>query len=132
MAKVFWVDKDALAIADYDDAGNASGPTAGTLTIHASRHDFPFVKVDNGGTVADGAGGTIRVETGIKESPTMPVEYHEILTYKAIAHGYEKKGNPKMAQYFHNKFAEAIAKGKQEANSHKSEEVGINIIGTEF
>ena len=133
MAKVFWVDKDAIAVGDLaSDNKTVTGPTAGTLTIHASRHDFPFVKTDNGGTVSDGAGGNIRIETGIVESPTIPVEYHEALTYKAIAHGYEKKGNMKSAEYFHNKFTIACAEGKQESNSHKSEELGITIIGTEF
>ena len=132
MAKVYWVDKDAIAIGDIGNSGKVSGPSAGTLTLHASRHDFPFVKVDAGGTVSDGAGGTIRVETGMDESPTIPVEYHEALTYKAIAHGYEKKGEIKMAQYFHNKFDMACAQGKQESNSHKSEELGIAIQGTEF
>ena len=66
------------------------------------------------------------------ESPVIPVEYHEAITYKAIAHGYEKKGEMKLAEYFHQRFAIACAEGKQEANSHKSEESSINIIGNEF
>jgi len=131
--KVFWIDKDAIAVGDLgSDNKTLSGPTAGTLTLHCSRHDFPFVKTDAGSTVSDGSGGTIRLETGMLEAPTIPVEYHEALTYKAIAHGYEKKGEMKQAQYFHQKFAMTIAEGKQEANSHKSEETGISIIGNEF
>ena len=131
--KVYWIDKDAIAVGDLaSDRNTLSGPTAGTLTLHCSRHDFPMVKSDNGATVADGSGGTIRTATGMLEAPTIPVEYHEALTYKAIAHGYEKKGELKQAQYFHQKFIMAIAEGKQEANSHKSEETGISIIGTEF
>ena len=125
--KVYWIDKDAIAFADTTDGNTFSGPSAGTATFHASRHDAPFVATENGSET-----NNIRIEHGMTESPVIPVEYHEAITYKAIAHGYEKKGEMKLAEYFHQRFAIACAEGKQEANSHKSEESSINIIGTEF
>jgi len=129
MAKVWWVDKDALAVSDLSaDNKTLSGPTAGTVSLHCSRHDSPFISAETGSTNTD----SVRVTTGMKESSVIPVEYHEALTYKAIAHGYEKKGELKQAEYFHNKFALACAEGKQEANSHKTEENSIIIQGREF
>ena len=129
MAKVWWVDKDALAVADLSGNNKTlSGPTAGTLSLHCSRHDGPFISSETGGDNSD----TVRIAIGMKESPVIPVEYHEALTYKAIAHGYEKRGEIKQAEYFHNKFAIACAEGKQEANSHKTEENSIIVQGREF
>ncbi len=125
--KVYWIDKDAIAFADTEDGRTFSGPTSGTATFHVSRHDAPFVATETGAKT-----GEIRIEHGMTESPVLPVEYHEALTYKAIAHGYEKKGELKLADYFHQKFAIACAEGKQEANSHKSEESSIIIMGTDF
>jgi len=127
MAKVYWIDKDAIAFADTSDSESFTGPSAGTATFHVSRHDAPFVSAENGAQT-----NNIRIEHGMKESPVIPVEYHEALTYKAIAHGYEKKGEMKIASYFHQKFNAVCAEGKQEANSHKSEESSIQIIGTDF
>jgi len=131
MAKVWWVDKDALAVADLSGNNKTlSGPTAGTLSLHCSRHDGPFVSLENGGNNTEDP--PVRIAIGMKESPVIPVEYHEALTYKAIAHGYEKRGEIKQAEYFHKKFAIACAEGKQEANSHKTEENSIIVQGREF
>tara|TARA_R100000781_G_C4081816_1_gene127977 strand:+ start:789 stop:1172 length:384 start_codon:yes stop_codon:yes gene_type:complete len=127
MAKVYWLDKDALAVADESN-GNLTGPTAGTLTIHASRHDSPFV----GATTGAENTNNVKVEIGMSESPNIPVEFHEALCYKAIAHGYEKLGDIKQAQYFLGKFEMACAEGKKEANSHKSEESSVVIMGAEL
>jgi len=128
MAKVYWIDKDAIAVGDIDAQGNVTGPTAGTLSLHCSRHDAPFVGVDIG--VNNSAG--VRIEIGMLQSPVLPVEYHEALTYKAIAHGYEKKGELKTADYFHQKFNVSINEGKQESNSAKSEESPISIIPRDY
>jgi len=128
MAKVYWIDKDAIAFGDMSDSGTVTGPTAGTATFHVSRHDSPFVSSETG---ANNSGG-IRIECGMTQSPVIPAEYHEALTYKAIAHGYEKKGEVKLAQYFHQKFALTVSEGKQEANSHKSEESSIQITGIDY
>lgn len=129
MAKVYWIDKDALAIADMSsDRKTLSGPTAGSLSLHCSRHDSPFVSPDNGASVSG-----VRVETGMVESPVIPVEYHEAICYKAIAHGYEKRLDTlPQAKYFLSKFEKAVASGKQEANTHKSEENSVVIQGREF
>jgi len=130
MAKVYWTDKDAIAVADLsDDNVTLSGPTAGTLSLHCSRHDSPFVSTDAGAENSE----EIRIETGMQESPVIPPEYHEALTYKAIAHGYEK--NPdglQQAQYFHEKFNRIIIDGKMEANTHKAEEGSVVIQGRDF
>jgi len=129
MAKVWWVDKDAIAVADISGNNKTlSGPTAGTLSLHCSRHDSPFVSAENGPSNSN----NVRIATGMKESPVIPVEYQEALTYKAIAHGYEKKGEIKQAEYFLMKFEKACAEGKMEANSHKTEENSIIIQGREF
>ena len=127
MAKVYWTDKDALAIGDIDGSGNLSGPTAGTLTLHCSRHDSPFVGADTGASVTG-----VRIETGMAESPVIPVEFHEAIVHLAVAHGYEKKGQMEQAQYFLMKFERAKALGSKEANSHKSEENSIVIPGTDY
>tara|TARA_R100001594_G_scaffold139227_2_gene183458 strand:- start:736 stop:1128 length:393 start_codon:yes stop_codon:yes gene_type:complete len=130
MAKVYWTDKDAIAVADLaSDNVTLSGPTAGTLSMHCSRHDSPFVGADAGATNSN----SIRIETGMQESPVIPPEYHEALTYKAIAHGYEKDpGGLEQAQYFHNKFNQAVADGKRESNTHKAEEGSVVIQGRDF
>ena len=131
MAKVWWEDKDAIAVADIsNDNRTLSGPTAGTLSLHCSRHDAPFIKNETGSSNTETP--PVRISIGMTESPVIPVEYHEALTYKAIAHGYEKKGELKQAEYFHNKFNIACAEGKLEANSHKTEENSIIIQGREF
>jgi hypothetical protein len=127
MAKVYWIDKDALAVADINAVGDLSGPTSGVLTLHCSRHDSPFVNAETG-NVASG----VRVETGMTESPVIPVEFHESIVHLAVAHGYEKKGDLKQAGYFLAKFERAMAIGSKEANSHKSEESSIVIPGTDF
>tara|TARA_B100000902_G_scaffold151964_1_gene148541 strand:+ start:9194 stop:9580 length:387 start_codon:yes stop_codon:yes gene_type:complete len=128
MAKVYWIDKDNIAIADSDNSGNLTGPTAGTITMHVSRHDAPFVKESTGANNSKG----VRIEHGMSQSPIIPVEFHEALCYKAIAHGYEKKGEIAQAEYFLRKFERIVADGKKEANSHKSEESSIVIIGEDF
>tara|TARA_R100000781_G_scaffold111803_1_gene78529 strand:- start:26 stop:418 length:393 start_codon:yes stop_codon:yes gene_type:complete len=130
MAKVYWIDKDALAVADISsDNKTLSGPTAGTLSLHCSRHDAPFVKTETGATNSN----SVRIEHGMTESPVIPVEYHEAICYKAIAHGYEKRLDTlPQAKYFLSKYEKAIASGKQEANTHKSEESSIVIQGREF
>ena len=129
MAKVYWIDKDALALADMgSDRRTLTGPSAGTLSLHVSRHDSPFVSADNGASASG-----VRIETGMLESPVLPVEYHEAICYKAIAHGYEKRLETlPQAKYFLSKFEKAIADGKQEANSHKSDESSVVIVGREF
>tara|TARA_R100000278_G_scaffold114205_1_gene92631 strand:- start:4 stop:387 length:384 start_codon:yes stop_codon:yes gene_type:complete len=127
MAKVYWIDKDALGVVDEEN-GNLTGPTAGTLTLHCSRHDAPFVSTNTGATNSSG----VRIEIGVSQSPVIPVEFHEAITYKAIAHGYEKQGDIKQAQYFLGKFEMACAEGKKEANSHKAEESSIQIMQREF
>tara|TARA_R110002072_G_scaffold125008_1_gene260647 strand:- start:168 stop:557 length:390 start_codon:yes stop_codon:yes gene_type:complete len=129
MAKVYWIDKDAIAIAD-ESSGNLTGPTAGTLTMHASRHDSPFVGATNGAT--NGSPNNVRIEIGMSQSPVIPVEFHEALCYKAIAHGYEKSGNLDQAKYFLTKFELTCIEGKKEANSHKSEESSVVIMGTDL
>ena len=128
MAKVYWIDKDNIAVSDIDGSNNLTGPTAGTLTMHCSRHDSPFV----GSTVGATNSNSVSIETGMSESPVVPVEFHEALCYKAIAHGYEKAGNIEQAQYFLGKFELACSEGKKEANSHKSEESSVVIMGNEF
>ena len=130
MAKVYWTDKDAIAVADLSSVNvTLSGPTAGTLSMHCSRHDSPFVSIDTGVTNAN----SIRIETGMLESPVIPPEFHEALTYKAIAHGYEKAPDGlQQAQYFHEKFNQAVRDGMKEANSHKTEEASVVIQGRDF
>jgi hypothetical protein len=33
----------------------------------------------------------VRIETGMAESPVIPVGFHEAIVHLAVAHGYEKK-----------------------------------------
>ena len=66
--------------------------------------------------IADDTG----IGIGMLESPTIPEEFHEALTYMAIAKGYER--NPQTinnAIYFRNLFKEEVSKGKQHANKDK-------------
>ena len=48
MSKVYWIDKDSIAIADTENRIDFSGPTAGTLSLHCSRHDSPMVSAESG------------------------------------------------------------------------------------
>ena len=96
-------------------------------------HLYPFVDVDNGATVTLPDDSTLRVENGMLESPTIPAEFHEALCYKAIAHGYEKTADGlQQAQYFEQKWQQALIDGKKEANNHKQEQGSMVIVGRDF
>jgi len=59
-------------------------------------------------------------EIGLTESPSIPEDYHEALTYFVIARGYERK--PELlnnAVYFRNLWQQELIKAKKDANKEK-------------
>ena len=76
----------------------------------------------------DGTGFALTIATltvptgkiGLTESPSIPEEFHEVLTHYAIARGYEKR--PDMinsAIYFRNLWQQELNKAKKEADINK-------------
>ena len=54
---------------------------------------------------------------GVNESPAIPEEFHEALTYYAIAKGYETKPDTlQAATYWRGLWREQISEGKRYAN----------------
>ena len=105
--KVYWIERDKIAIAETSDLKTFSSVTeAKAVTLFAIKADELFVDDDTDS-------GAI----GFLESPNIPDEFHEALTYKVIQQGYERKPDAiQLADYFSNKFNEAVAEAKKVSN----------------
>lgn len=109
---VWWLENSKLGLAKDSNTNSElkylSTDAIHTLLIHSVNKDKSFIADDTGTGI------------GMLESPTIPEEFHEALTYMAIAKGYER--NPQTinnAIYFRNLFKEEVSKGKQHANKDK-------------
>ena len=105
--KVYWIERNQIAIAETSDL-----KTFSSVAEEKKVHLFA-IKGDELFTNTDTATGAI----GILEEPNIPAEFHEALTYKVIQQGYERKPEAiQLADYFNNKFNEAVAEAKKVAN----------------
>ena len=110
--EVYWIERDSISIAKLDRtatsiANEFTGPDAGkTVTIFA-------VKLDDNFDTSSGAG-----KIDLTESPSIPSEFHEALTYKVLARLHAQ--NPatiQIANYWDQKFEASIAQAKRYANT---------------
>jgi len=105
--KVYWLERDAIAIADTADSENFTSVTeAKTVTLFCIKEDDDFVADDTSVT-----------GIGMLESPNIPDEFHEALAYRVIQQGYERKPELiQLASYFKGQFEQAISEAKKSAN----------------
>ena len=105
--KVYWVERDAIAIADTKDYNTYTSPKEiKQVTLFVTTEDEPFV-----------ADNTHATSIGLTESSAIPVEFHDALAYKVIKEGYERKPEAiQMAQYFENQYNKMIMQAKRIAN----------------
>ena len=106
--EVYWIERDSIAIAALDrTASEFTGPTGSkTVTVFAIKLDDTF----------DSATGTGKI--GPAESPSIPTEFHEAITYKVLERLYAQ--NPatiQVATYWGSKFEQAILNAKKYANT---------------
>ena len=66
---------------------------------------------------------------GASTSPDIPEQFHDILMYKVISLGYMSPPNldPKLAEYFDNKYKEGIREIKRFVRSHKRKDITIQL-----
>jgi hypothetical protein len=110
--EVYWIERDSIAIAALDRtatsiASEFTGPTGSkTVTVFAIKLDDTF----------DTSTGTGKI--GPAESPTIPAEFHEAITYKVLARLYSQ--NPttiQVSSFWEQKFNAAIVEAKKYANT---------------
>ena len=106
LKKVYWIERDAIAIAQRSDSDTStdyvSVTEVKTVNVHAVKTDEKFV--------ASGSG------ISMDESSIIPEEFHEGLTYYVIAKGYELKPETLQASVF---WKEQISEGKTYANKQR-------------
>ena len=109
--EVYWIERDSIAIAALDRtatsiASEFTGPTGSkTVTVFA-------IKLDHDFDTSTGAG-----KIGPTQSPSIPNEFHEAITYKVLEKLYAQ--NPTtipMANYWGQRFAAAVLEAKKYAN----------------
>ena len=110
LKKVWWIERDAIAIATRSSGDTStdyvSVSEVKTVNVHAVKLDEDFV--------ASGSG------IAMAESSVIPEEFHDALTYFAIARGYEL--NPQTlpaASYWRTLWKEQISEGKSYANKNR-------------
>jgi hypothetical protein len=107
LKNVWWLERDKVGIARQSDTDTeityASPSEVKTIRLHIVKTDEDFV--------ASGSGITLT------ESPAIPEEFHEALTYLVIAKGYEQTpAGMQQAIYFRNLWREEINECKRYAN----------------
>jgi len=105
--KVYWIERDAVAIADTSDYVNFKSPTdVKQVTLFVTTEDEKFVSTNTHST-----------SIGLTESSSFPEEFHEALALKVIQQGYEQKPELiQMATYFENQYNLKVAEAKRVAN----------------
>ena len=110
LKNVWWIERDAIAIAKSSATDTTtdyvSVSEVKTVNVHAVKLDEDFV--------ASGSG------INMTESPDIPEEFHDALTYFAIARGYEL--NPQTlpaSSYWRALWKEQISEGKSYANKNR-------------
>lgn len=110
LKKVYWIERDAIAIAQRSNSDTStdyvSVTEVKTVNVHAVKTDEKFV--------ASGSG------ISMDESSIIPEEFHEGLTYYVIAKGYELKPETLQASVFwKGLWKEQISEGKTYANKQR-------------
>ena len=122
MAKVYWIEREALAIAETTDFKTfTSVDEVKTVTLFCSSEDETFV-----------ANATAASNIGMTESPAFPMEFHEALAYKVIQQGYERKPEQiQLATYFSAAYEKMIIDAKKRANK-EFDNSGYAIQGYDY
>tara|TARA_X000001388_G_C2225831_1_gene121079 strand:- start:1030 stop:1431 length:402 start_codon:yes stop_codon:yes gene_type:complete len=112
LKNVWWIERDKLGIAKVSDADTStdyvSPSEVKAVTVHFVKLDESFIAADTGTGI------------GVTESPAIPEEFHEALTYYAIARGYEMKPDTlQAANYWRGLWSESISEGKRYANKSR-------------
>ena len=111
--EVYWIERDKIAISKLDRTASSiasefTGPDGGkTVTIHAVIYDNDFGTTDS-----------VSGKIGPTESPTIPSEFHQALTYGVFERLYAQ--NPatiQVATYWSSKFNASIVEAKRYANT---------------
>jgi len=120
--KVYWIERDAIAIAETSDRQTFTSPTeAKGITLFCTKEDEEFVS-DN--TSSSGI--------GMNEAPNIADEFHEALAYKVIQQGYERKPEEiQLAAYFKQQFNEIIREAKKSSNKNY-DGTGFSIRGHDY
>ena len=110
--EVYWIERDSIAIAKLDRtatsiANEFTGPDGSkTVTVFA-------IKLDNTFDISTGVG-----KIGPSETPSIPNEFHEAITYKVLEKLYaQNAGTLELANYWAQKFEFAVRQAKQYANT---------------
>ena len=110
--EVYWIERDAIAISNLNRTATSisnefTGPAVGkTVSVFAVKLDRDFNTVTGSGLI------------GTAESPSIPSEFHEALTYKVLERLYAQ--NPatiQVAGYWGGKFQASINDAKKYANT---------------
>jgi len=111
--EVYWIERDKIAIAKLDRtatsiANEFTGPDGSkTVTVFGVKHANEFHDTD-----------AVTGKTGPTESPNIPAEFHEALTYYVLDRLYSI--NPQTIQvagFWKTKFDDAIRSAKRYANT---------------
>ena len=120
--KVYWIERNAIAIAETVDNVIYTSPTEiKQVTLFITSEDEKFTSTDTDSTLI-----------GMNESTVIPEEFHEALVMKVVQQGYES--NPqliKMAPYFENQYNLKVIEGKRMAKVGQDGS-NISIVGQDF
>ena len=111
LKNVWWIERDKLAIVKSTSSSVNTG-TAYVSPSEVKSVTVHFVKLDENFIAADSGTGI-----GMDESPAIPEEFHDALTYYAIAKGYEM--NPQTIQaavYWRELWGVQLSEAKSYAN----------------
>ena len=105
--KVYWIERDAIAIANTDNYKTfTSVDEAKQVTMFCVKEDEEFLE-----------DYTSSSGIGMLEEPNIPDEFHEALSYRVIQQGYERKPEAlQLAGYFKQQFDSSVREAKKSAN----------------
>ena len=113
--EVYWIERGGIAIAALNRtatsiANEFTGPSSVvTVTVFGVKKDDTFHDTDS-----------VSGKIGPTESPSIPSEFHEAITYKVLEKLYSQ--NPttiQLATYWNGRFQAAVIEAKKYANTGK-------------
>ena len=118
--KVWWIHNNkSVGLAQRTENTDGSKYSAIASSDAGKYAYIQAIVMDEGLTKADTSSAAI----GYTESPSIPEEFHEAITYYAIARGYEKVSEGKglnQAMYFRRLYKEMVNEAKKNSNREKS------------
>jgi len=118
--KVWWIHNNkSIGLAQRTENTDGSKYSAIASSDAGKYAYIQAIVMDEGFGKVDTASESI----GMLESPSIPEEFHEALTYYVIAKGYEKVPEGKglnQAMYFRRLYKELVNEAKRNSNREKS------------